>query len=204
MSTTPRWIMYISVQTKWVSPYLLSRGRLYSSHTQTFVWRGENASPQLSALCLEILGARAPFFWFWLPDKSIEHIGPHHLLDVFAQMLRRRPRRCYLRCCCYLCLSSGTSLLCCDHGCGCRGQFWDGWLLHFLVDYLQVQKQAGFFSFTFFLFFFYTCQKETTVYLWWACFAQLCCTASVPPSPSESAASWGAVVSNRASPEALL
>lgn len=66
----------ISVRTKWVSAYLLSRGRLYSSHTQTFAWRGEKASPQLSALCLGILGPRAPFFWFWLPDERGEHIRP--------------------------------------------------------------------------------------------------------------------------------
>lgn len=138
--TTSRWIMYVCMlQRKCVFLYLRSRGRLYSSQTHTFAWRGDNASPQVSALCLGILGARAPFFWFWLPDKW-EHIRAIIMLSVIAQRLRRTPCCWYLRCCCYLCLSCGTSFLCCGHGCGCRAQAWDGWLLHFLEDYLQIEK----------------------------------------------------------------
>lgn len=113
-----------------------------------------------------LLPSSLHYVWgFWgpeLPSFDFDSLinedntsGPssHHLLHVFAQIMRRRSCCCYLRCCCYLCLSSGMSLLCCDHGWGCSGQFWDGWLLHFLVDYLQIQKQAFFSFFIFFCFF---------------------------------------------------
>lgn len=105
------------------SPYLFSMGRLYSSQSQALACGGDRASPQVTALCFGIFGARVPFFWFWLPGKWEENIKV--ITDVWLASLKFTTVQCscwpYLRCCCCLCLSCCVSLLCCDHGSGCRG-----------------------------------------------------------------------------------
>lgn len=106
-----------------LTPYLFSMGRLYSSQSYALTWGGDGASPQVTALCFGIFGTRVPFFWFWLPGEGGEYIKV--IADVWLTYLKFSTVHCscwpYLRCCCYLCLSCCVSLLCCDHGSGCRG-----------------------------------------------------------------------------------
>lgn len=106
-----------------LTPYLFSMGRLYSSQSYALTWGGDGASPQVTALCFGIFGTRVPFFWFWLPGEGGEYIKV--IADVWLTYLKFSMVHCscwpYLRCCCYLCLSCCVSLLCCDHGSGCRG-----------------------------------------------------------------------------------
>lgn len=105
--------------------YLLSIGRLYSSQSQALVWGVDRASPQLTALCFGIFGARVPFFWFWLPERWEKNIKVN--ADLWLASLKFTGAHSihwpYRRCCCCLCQSCGVSLLCCDHGSGCRGSF---------------------------------------------------------------------------------
>lgn len=127
-------------------PYFLSMGRLYSSQSQALAWGGDGASPQVTALCFGIFGARVPFFWFWLPGKKRDgekkqHQGKRRRMAAPSLKFNAAPHGCrpYLKCCCCLCLSCGVSLLCCDHGSGCRGWFWGGSSLRSLEDALKTK-----------------------------------------------------------------
>lgn len=110
----------------------------------------------------------------------------------------------YLRCCCCLCLSCDVSLLCRDRGSGCRRWFWDGSFHHFLANDLMNERRRQDIC-NIFLFHIKIIRNiiYSTAYLYLACFAQLCCTASVLPSPLVLEEGWGAV-SRGACPEALV